>query len=110
MECTMMGGNKIPGRGYTKDDQTILYGLMFNFATASLVLLNIHAYFVLSISSSYFYFILNLAAAGIVFFYFDYSKNKSEDPVERIVKNKKLLLGLLIFIGLYTYEVIIKSK
>jgi 4-hydroxybenzoate polyprenyltransferase len=110
MECRMTTKERIPGRGYTREDQAILYQLMFNFTTATIVLLNIHAFFVLSISSSYFYFLLNLAAAGIVFFYFDYSKIKSEDPVERILKNKKLLLLLLMFVALYTYEVIIKTK
>jgi len=110
MECRMTPNTKVPGRAYTKDDQAILYNLMLNFTMASIVLLNIHAYFVLAISSYYFYYLLNLAAAGIVFFYFDYSKNKSDDPIERVLKNKKLLLLLLLFIVLYTYEVVIKSK
>lgn len=109
MECRNSSQAHIPGRGYQKEDEGMLLNLMFNFTIASIVLLNIHAYFVLAITSATFYFLLNLAAAGIVFTYFDYSKNNSDDPVERVLKNKRLLVMLLFFIILYSYEIIVRK-
>jgi len=110
MECKISTNDQIPGRGYTKQDEVFLQGLMTNFALGSVLLLNIHAYFVLAILSPFFYVFLNLAAAGIIFFYFDHAKNKSDDPVERIIKNIPLLILVLFFIVLYCYEVILKAK
>ena len=104
MELKISLQTKLPGRGYTKDDEAILHILMINFSIAALVLLNIHAYFVLHIQSYYFYCILNLFTPGIIFYYFDYSKNKSDDPVEKIIKNKGILLIASIIIILYYYE------
>jgi 4-hydroxybenzoate polyprenyltransferase len=110
MELKISLQTKLPGRGYTKDDEAILHILMINFSIAALVLLNIHAYFVLHIQAYYFYCILNLITPGIIFYYFDYSENKSDDPVEKIINNKGILLITSIIMILYYYEMIIKVK
>ena len=108
MELKISVQEKLPGRGYTKEDETILHALMINFSLAALVLLNIHAYFVLQIQAYYFYCAINVITPGIIFFYFDYSKNKSDDPVEKIIKNKGLLFLTILLLILYYYEMIIK--
>lgn len=110
MELRISLHEKLPGRGYTKEDETILHILMINFSIAALVFLNIHAYFVLHIQAYYFYCILNLITPGIIFYYFDYSKSKSDDPVEKIIKNKGILLITLIIMIMYYYEILIKLK
>lgn len=108
MELKISVQEKLPGRGYTKEDETILHALMINFSLAALVLLNIHAYFVLQIQAYYFYSAINVITPGIIFYYFDYSKNKSDDPVEKIIKNKGLLFLTILLLILYYYEMIIK--
>jgi len=100
--------NKLPGRGYTKEDEPILHTLMINFSIAALVLLNIHAYFVLQIQAYYFYCAINVITPGIIFYYFDYSKNISDDPVEKIITNKGLLFLTILLLMLYYYEMKIK--
>ena len=108
MELKISVQEKLPGRGYTKEDETILHALMINFSLAALVLLNIHAYFVLQIQAYYFYCAINVITPGIIFYYFDYSKNKSDDPVEKIIKNKGLLFLTILLLISYYYEMIIK--
>lgn len=108
MELKISVQEKLPGRGYTKEDETILHALMINFSLAALVLLNIHAYFVLQIQAYYFYCAINVITPGIIFYYFDYSKNKSDDPVKKIIKNKGLLFLTILLLILYYYEMIIK--
>ena len=110
MECLNSGMKDIPGRAYSAEDAGFLQIVMINFAMSSIVLLNIHAYFVLNITNSIFFVLLNLLAASISLFYFDQTKNKSEDPVERILKNKNLLISLIFFVSIYVYEMIIKDK
>jgi hypothetical protein len=108
MELKISVQEKLPGRGYTKEDEPILHALMINFSIAALVLLNIHAYFVLYIQTFYFYCAINVITPGIIFYYFDYSKNKSDDPVDKIIKNKGLLFLTVLLLILYYYEMIIK--
>jgi len=109
MECKNSGVQEIAGRGYNKSNELFLQILMINFGIAAIILLNIHAYFVLNITTPIFYVLINLSSAVILFFYFDDSINKSEDPVNRIIKNKKLLATLIIFLFTYIFE-IIKNK
>ena len=109
MECKNSGVQEIAGRGYNKSNELFLQILMINFGIAAIILLNIHAYFVLNITTPIFYVLINLSSAAILFFYFDDSINKSEDPVNRIIKNKKLLATLIIFLFIYIFE-IIKNK
>jgi len=108
MELKISIQEKLPGRGYTKEDEPLLHTLMINFSVAALVLLNIHAYFVLQIQAYYFYCAINVITPGIIFYYFDYSKNKSDDPVEKIIKNKGLLFLTILLLILYYYEMITK--
>jgi 4-hydroxybenzoate polyprenyltransferase len=109
MECKNSGVEEIAGRGYNKSNELFLQILMINFGIAAIILLNIHAYFVLNIITPIFYVLINLSSAAILFFYFDNSNNNSEDPVNRIIKNKKLLVTLMIFLFTYIFE-IIKNK
>ena len=109
MECKNSALEEIAGRGYHKSNELFLQILMINFGIASIILLNIHAYFVLNITTPIFYVLINLSSAAILFFYFDNSNNNSEDPVNRIIKNKKLLATLMIFLFTYIFE-IIKNK
>ena len=109
MECKNSKHEEIPGRGYNKKHELFLQIIMINFALGSIILLNIHAYFVLNILSPIFYVLLNLFGASIIFFYFDDTNDKSEDPVNRIIKNKKLLITLVLFLMIYTYEILNKK-
>lgn len=106
MECVNTEHEVLPGRGYTKQDAVLLKHVMFNFSGMVQVLLNIHAYFVLNINEFYFYCLMNLITAGIILLYFDDSQDKVDDPVARILGNKKLLVMLMLFLILYSYEVI----
>ena len=81
---------------------------MINFALAAIVLLNIHAYFVLHIQAFYFYSAINILTPGIILFYFDTSKNASDDPVEKIRKNRGLLVLASLLLMIYYYEIVIK--
>ena len=101
MECKNSGVQEIAGRGYNKSNELFLQILMINFGIAAIILLNI--------TTPIFYVLINLSSAAILFFYFDDSINKSEDPVNRIIKNKKLLATLIIFLFIYIFE-IIKNK
>lgn len=110
MECVRSEHVVLPGRAYTKEDAVLLRHMMFNFSTMVQVLLNIHAYFVLGISEFYFYCLMNLITAGIILLYFDESTRRSDDPVARILENKKLLVMVFLFLVLYSYEVISYHK
>ncbi len=110
MECKNSELELIPGRGYNKNQEQFLQILMINFGVAAIILLNIHAFFVLNIITPIFYVLLNLTSAGIMLLYFDESTDKSDDPVSRIIKNKKLLLALIVFLIIYIFEIISKSK
>jgi decaprenyl-phosphate phosphoribosyltransferase len=106
MECINSNHDKLPGRDYNSLDKPYLQILMINFSVASIILLNIHAYFVLNITSILFYFLINITSSSILFLYFDENKNKSDDPVERILKNKPLIFIVFIFVGTYLYELL----
>lgn len=110
MECKNSQQLEIPGRGYNKSHELFLQIIMINFAIASIILLNIHAYFVLNITTPLFYVLLNLSGAAITLFYFDETNSTSEDPVYRLIKNKKLLVTLMIFLLIYIFEIIMKNK
>lgn len=110
MECKNSQQLEIPGRGYNKSHELFLQIIMINFAIAAIILLNIHAYFVLNITTPLFYVLLNLSGAAITLFYFDETNSTSEDPVNRIIKNRKLLVTLMIFLLIYIFEIIMKNK
>ncbi len=110
MECKNSEKEEIPGRGYNKNHQQFLQIMMINFSISSIVLLNIHAYFVLNITSPFFYVLLNLSAAGITLFYFDETNDSKEDPVKKILNNQRLLFTLLMFLAIYMFEIIRKNK
>jgi 4-hydroxybenzoate polyprenyltransferase len=110
MECKNASHVQIPGRGYTKADEGFLQIFMVNFAIGAIVLLNIHAYFVLNIQSPILFVLINITAVGIILFYFDDSVDKSDDPVERVLKNKALLIFLVFFIFNYLYQLLIKIQ
>jgi decaprenyl-phosphate phosphoribosyltransferase len=110
MECINSNGKNISGRSYSFQDAPFLQIVMINLAMSSIILLNIHSYFVLSIKSPLFFVLLNLLAASISLFYFDQKENKSEDPVERILKNRPLLISLFLFVSIYIYETLLLTK
>jgi uncharacterized membrane protein len=82
---------------------------MINFALAAIVLLNIHAYFVLNITTPVFFVLLNLISASIMLLYFDDATDNSDDPVTRVIGNKKLLFSLTVFVILYFFEMVTKK-
>lgn len=109
MECKISTRDVIPGRGYTKYHIQFLQILMINFALAAIVLLNIHAYFVLNITTPVFFVLLNLISASIMLLYFDDATDNSDDPVTRVIGNKKLLFSLTVFVFLYFFEMVTKK-
>lgn len=108
LELKINQHEKLPGRNYQKEDEMFLYTFMINFSIAALVLLNIHAYFVLQIQKYYFYCFINLIIPAIIFYYFDNKYIKSDDPVEKIIKNKRLLFFTLILLVIYYFEILYK--
>lgn len=108
MEIKLTKTDKLPGRGYYKEDAGYFWPIIVAFGLGSIILLNIHSFLVLKIQSPYFYSILNLLLAGMLFMYFDYRNDKSDDPVERILNNKPLLFLLLILLITYCREIILK--
>lgn len=109
MECLLSKHDKIPGRGYTKEDATFLQIFSVTFAVGTLVLLNMHAFFVLHIQAPLAIGLINLFAAGIMFAYFDNKNNMSDDPVDRVLKNPLLLVMTVLFIAVYAWEVISRT-
>ena len=92
------------GKKYDLGDINNLKLFMFTHAMASVIMLNIHAFFVLHISAPYFFTILNLCNSYILFSYFDESK-MNDDPIDKILKNIPLMITLVIGLSLYIYEV-----
>jgi decaprenyl-phosphate phosphoribosyltransferase len=92
------------GKKYDIEDISNLKLFMFTHAMASVIMLNIHAFFVLHITAPYFYTILNLCNSYILLTYFDESK-LNDDPIDKILKNIPLIITLVIGLSLYIYEV-----
>lgn len=105
VECLISIPNKIPGRSYTKKDALTLQILAIGFGISSLVFLNIHSYFVLQVRNPLFMAAINLIGAYLIMLYFDTSKDQSDDPVERIIKNPTIVILVLVLLALYLYEV-----
>jgi decaprenyl-phosphate phosphoribosyltransferase len=110
MECKNSILENLPGRDYSINDTIFLQILMINFSLSSIIFLNMHAFFVLNITSFYFYFFLNMITSYILFLYFDDKNNNSDDPVERILKNKTLLINIVILIICYSVELLKNSQ
>jgi 4-hydroxybenzoate polyprenyltransferase len=108
-ELILNDKNNLSGRAYTKNDIPVLSSLMFCFAIGAILLLNVHAYFVLLIHSPYFFFFVNLFALSMVLFYFNETNNKSDDPVERVLKSPPLLISALLFSALYFFEMLYRQ-
>jgi 4-hydroxybenzoate polyprenyltransferase len=109
MECSISIKEKIPGRHYTKGDVTLLQALAVGFGISSIVFLNIHSYFVLMVKSPLVMVTINLMATYLIMLYSDTSKDKSDDPVERIIKNPVSLLMILALLLLYLYEIFLNK-
>lgn len=109
LECILSKHESIAGRGYSKDDAPMLQMFSVTFSVGTLVLLNMHAFFVLRIHSPIILGLINLFAAGMMFSYFDNRKSKSDDPVERILNNPLLLVMTLLFVLVYVFELMQKQ-
>lgn len=96
-------------RAYNIQDTNLLAIAMINTAFATLIFLNIHASFILNIDNPLFYGFLNLLLVFIILLYFDDTKNKSDDPIQRITTNPLLILSLVIIIAMYLFELQIHS-
>jgi 4-hydroxybenzoate polyprenyltransferase len=105
-ELMITDRDSLSGRAYTKNDIPVVRTLMLSFVIGAILLLNVHAYFVLLIHSPYFFFFVNLFALSMVLFYFDETKNKADDPVERVLTSVPLLISALLFSALYFFEMI----
>jgi decaprenyl-phosphate phosphoribosyltransferase len=110
MECKNSTLENLPGRDYSINDTIFLQILMINFSISSIIFLNMHAFFVLNITSFYFYFFTNMVTSYILFLYFDDKNNNSDDPVERILKNKTLLINIVILLICYSVELLKNSQ
>lgn len=104
LECAISKHGTLAGRGYSKDDAPMLQTLSVAFALGTLVLLNLHAFFVLSIREPVVIALINLFAAGMMFSYFGNNKSKSDDPVARILSNPFLLAMALMLMSIYVFE------
>ncbi|MBK9390574.1 MAG: UbiA prenyltransferase family protein [Bacteroidetes bacterium] len=104
--CSINTKDKTPGRTYTKQDIIPLQIFAIGFGIISLVFLNIHSYFVLLVRNPYSIMIINLIAVYLIMSYFDTSKDLSDDPVERILKNPTIIIMTLILFGFYVFELL----
>lgn len=102
LELNVVKSDNLEGRNYQQSDQNILQLLMVNLAFASVIMLNIHAFFVFRVDNPWFYGILNLLCFGIIASYFDSRRNSNiDDPVEQVLTNGKLLLLTVALFTLY---------
>jgi decaprenyl-phosphate phosphoribosyltransferase len=101
MELVLVKQEKSSGRSYAKEDIVWLLPLMYSTVLVAVLFLNIHAFFVLNVTESWFYAVLNLLSFGIILFYFDQIKDKTDDPVERILNNRWLLFFVGVMVVLY---------
>ena len=108
LECVFSVHDTIAGRGYTREDAPMLQMFSVAFAVGTLVLLTLHAFFVLNIHAPVMIALINLLAAGMMFSYFGDKKNNSDDPVERILNNPLLLVMSLLFVLIYVFELMQK--
>ena len=101
LELVLLNKPKSLGRAYSKEDMIWLLPLMYSTVLVAVLFLNIHAFFVLNVSQAWFYALLNLLSFGIILYYFDEMKSTLDDPIERVLKNKWLLLFFLLLMFLY---------
>lgn len=109
LECSISIKEKIPGRSYTKEDVVLLQSLAVSFGICSLVFLNIHSYFVLMVKRPLVMVAINLISIYLILLYFDTSKDKSDDPVERIIKNPISLVMIVALLVLYLSEIFLNK-
>jgi 4-hydroxybenzoate polyprenyltransferase len=110
IQCALITQDKTPGRNYTKQDIIHLKIFAIGFGIVSLVFLNIHSYFVLFVRNPYSLTIINLIAVYLIMSYFDTSKDQSDDPVEKILKNPAIIIMTLILLGIYVYELLTSAS
>jgi 4-hydroxybenzoate polyprenyltransferase len=101
LELVLLNKSKSLGRAYSKEDMISLLPLMYSTVLVAVLFLNIHAFFVLNVSQAWFYALLNLLSFGIILYYFDEMKSTLDDPIERVLKSKWLLLFFLVLMFLY---------
>jgi 4-hydroxybenzoate polyprenyltransferase len=109
IQCTLNTQEKTPGRNYSKQDIIPLQIFAIGFGIISIVFLNIHSYFVLFVRSPFVITTINLIAIYLIMSYFDTSKDQSDDPVERIIKNPINLIMILILLIFYIYEILLST-
>jgi decaprenyl-phosphate phosphoribosyltransferase len=105
MECLISTNTSVSGRNYGKADAEMLSILSIAFGVVSLVFLNLHASLVLGINNPYFFSILNLFGACLLMVYFDVRSDRSDDPVEKLLKNPTILFLVLVLGAAYVYQV-----
>lgn len=105
-ELSLVNAETLSGRDYSRSDLNQLQSYMLTTAFLALMFLNIHANFILTITSPAFFALLNLISVSIILIYFDNADSIQDDPVERILSNKKLILLSLILLSIYVYALI----
>jgi decaprenyl-phosphate phosphoribosyltransferase len=104
MECLISTENKIPGRDYTKDDHTLLQFFSIIMGISSIIFFLIHSYFVLLINNPLFMVLIAFISIYLILVYFDTSKTKSDDPVDRILNNRIALVLIVVLILVYFFK------
>ena len=104
IECSLISQHKVPGRDYSKDDLVFLQIMAIAFGIISLVIFDIHAYFVVLIKDPLILTAMNLTALFLILSFFDDSRIQEDDPIERILRSPANIIMSLIFLSLYFIE------
>lgn len=105
VECSIISHHQIPGRDYSKDDLVFLQIMAIGFGIFSLVVFNIHAYFIVLINNPFILTAMNLTAIFLILSFFNNSKIHDDDPIERILKSPANIVMSLLFLSLYFFEI-----
>ena len=102
MECDVIKEGKLSGRKYTVSDSQFLNIASIVLAFIAVVFLNLHSILVLNLVAYWEIIPTNLLSVYIVFQFFDGAENKVDDPVEKLLKSKEILIAIIIYITLYS--------
>lgn len=103
MECDVMGEGQLHGRAYHAVDSQFLHTLSLILAFSAVIFLNLHSILVLELSRAYEIVPLNLISFYILLKYFDHSKDRVDDPVEKLLKSAPLLIAAALFAAYYVF-------
>ncbi len=106
MECDVMKAGKISGRGYTLEDKGYLQILSIVFGFGSIIFLNLYTILEIDVKNEFSIAGLNLLCTYLLTVYLDDRKSlKNDDPVDKLMNNKSLIVGGLALLAYFIYYI-----